>query len=174
MMDEIVKFLFSPQILNQTPDRVGVCTVWIMIATIILCFVGWFQLGGLKKVSKADFIQRFSGDFFNKTSRFIILLLDYNALIFKVQDVKYGVDIPIKQFPYFEINQKILAQLKVGQQPEGNNRDYSSFEIDDLLLGHFEEIGCFEKLGLIGIDGVYDYFDWYIQIVWNNPEVKNI
>ena len=49
---------------------------------------------------------------------------------------------------------------------------YSAFEIDDDLLGYFEDIGNNESKKLIDIDMIYDTFSWYIKIIWENPAVQ--
>jgi hypothetical protein len=45
-------------------------------------------------------------------------------------------------------------------------------ELDDFLLGHFEDIGLFEEKGLIDTEMVYEEFSYYIFEVFENPEIK--
>jgi hypothetical protein len=156
-------------------DKTAFWTFVLTLTTIALCLIAWRQLRGLGKVSRADFINKFNKDFFNPTTQKLILLLSYNALQFKIKNIDYKEEIPSIEFPYFAVNQDVIKQFPENQEHPSNDlipKTYNSFEIDDLLLGYFEEIGCFEKDGLIGIQGVYDMFDWYIQMVWNNPTIK--
>jgi hypothetical protein len=171
-MDELVKFFFSAKNLTEV-DRVGICTAWLTIATILLCVIGWWQLKGIKKVSKADFIQKFSIDFFNEKARNIILLLEYDALVFRTREIEYGDGTANEKFPFFEINKKISSQLQINHDNKSDLiESYTSFDIDDLLLGHFEDIGGFEKQNLISIENVYNYFDYYIQVAWDSKEIQ--
>ena len=68
-----------------------------------------------------------------------------------------------------------MDQIKISleeQQILINKKFYGTFEIDDHLLGKFEDIGSFEKKNLLDIDDVYGSFDWYINIIWNNEEIR--
>jgi hypothetical protein len=173
-MEDICKYLWGTTASNGDVDRVAFWTCVTAIATITLFFVAWYQLVGLKKVSKADFINKFTDGFFNENTQKIILLLTYNALEFKIKDIIYGNDDGVEEFAYFKINEKIVKQLPIDKVIEKKLLEkeiYTSFEIDDLLLGYFEDIGCFEKDNLIGIKGVYDTFDAYLQTTWENPVI---
>src|ERR1700748_73958 len=169
-METIYKF-FGGSIYDDF-DRAGFWTMLLTLTTIALCVIAWKQLNGIKKVSKADFINKFTDKFFNPNARLIMILLDYEALEFNVSDIDYGNDTPKKIFPFFEVKSDIVRQLVDVQELQEIKEVYSGFYIDDVLLGNFEDIGCFEKQGLIGIAGVYDGFDWYIQKVWENQEIK--
>lgn len=156
-------------------DKVGLWTFFLVVATILLWWVAKKQLGGISKTAKVDFIKKFSNEFFSETTRDVLMLLDYNALNFRIKEIEYGENIPSKPFPYFLINEEVTKQLEI--EPEKlkrllDRKTYSAFEIDDCLLGYFEDMGSFEKYGLLDIDHVYDYFDWYIENCWNNGEIK--
>jgi len=165
-----VSDLFAGQV-----DRVAFWTFALVIATLLLWWIAKRQLGGINKVTKADFIKKFSDSFFSDTTRRIIMLFDYNALSFRETEIEYGEDIPTKIFPYFIINEDVVRQLMISSKEQKELLDkkcYSGFEIDDYLLSFFEDIGSFEKKGLINIRDVYDCFDWYIDTIWNNEEVR--
>jgi len=170
-MQDFIKFISGTN--GETVDRTGLWTCFLTIVTAILCYIGWKQLNDLKKISKADFIKKFSSEFFNLETRALMLLIDYNALEFKVKEISYGKDVPSQKFPYFYVNQEILKQITAINSDYKFKNSYTGFDIDDCLLGYLEDIGCFEKQNLIGIQGVYDYFHWYIQKVWNCSELIN-
>lgn len=173
-MEHIYKFLWGTNSSNGEIDRVTFWTCINAVATAILFFIGWYQLRGLKKTSKADFINKFTDGFFNEETRKLMIMLNYKALTFKVKEIAYDDNGSTEDFPYFEIKKNIIQEfpMDVKSQKELLKKEsYSAFEIDDLLLGYFEDIGCFEKDNLIGIRGVYDTFDWYIQTTWDNEAI---
>ena len=156
-------------------DRVALWTFFLVLVTFFLWLVAKNQLGGINKVSKADFIKKFSDSFFSDTTRRIIMLFDYNALSFRESEIEYGDNLPTKTFPYFIINEDVVKQLKISSEEQKiliDKKCFSGFEIDDYLLSFFEDIGSFEKKGLINIRDVYNCFDWYIDTIWNNAEVR--
>lgn len=156
-------------------DHLGVWTALLFLATILLWWVARRQLGGISKTTKADFIHKFSNEFFGDTTRDILLLFNYEALHFKISQIEYGEDVPSKSFPYFLIDGKLVEQMKLDPDKKKKlleRKYYTSFEIDDYLLGYFEDIGSFEKQGLLDIKDVYNRFDWYIEEFWDNTEIK--
>lgn len=157
-------------------DRVGFWTFALFLATALLAYFAGKQLGGISKTTKADFIKKFTDGFFSEETRDMIMLFDYKALDFRSRDIEYSEDILTKPFPYFAINEDVVKQLEINPAKQKKILDkkyYSGFEVDDYLLGFFEDLGSYEKKGLIDIEGVYNGFDWYIDIIWNNYEIKN-
>jgi hypothetical protein len=156
-------------------DRVAFWTFILVIVTFLLWWVGKKQLGGISKTAKADFIKKFSDQFFSKDTQLVVMLFDYNALSFRNGSIEYGKDVDSKPFPYFVINENVVEQFKIESvaiKQLLEKKYYSSYEVDDCLLGFFEDLGSFEKKRLIDIEGVYNAFDWYMDIVWNNEEIK--
>jgi hypothetical protein len=155
--------------------RVALWTFGLVLATLVLVWIAKKQLGGLSKTAKADFNKKFNDDFFNDTTRKIVMLFDYDALRFMNVEIKYGEYKTTKSFPYFLINEDVINQLKISPEELKLLHDkklFTGFEIDDFLLGYFEDIGLFEKKKLIDISDVYNDFDWYLNIIWNNEEIK--
>jgi len=175
MLKEILKYISgTTSYQGNAIDKIGFWTFLLAVAAFLAWWVAKRQLGGISKAAKADFIKKFTDDFFSETTRDIIMLFDYNALHYQNKDIDYGKDVPSKPFPYFVIDENIVKQLQVSPEQQKillDRRVYSSFEIDDYLLGYFEDLGAFEKNGLIDIDAVYSGFDWYINIIWNNEEI---
>lgn len=48
---------------------------------------------------------------------------------------------------------------------------YTTTEVDRLILGHLDDLGVFEKKGIIDIDTVYEEFSEYIENIWKNPAI---
>jgi hypothetical protein len=135
------------------------------IATVWLIFVAYDQLGDSNRTSRADFIRRFADKFFNEPTRDLLMLLDCEALSF--QDTG--------PFPYFVVDEKAVRECGINEEKKRellDRKKYSAYEMDDCLLGYLEDIGFFEKRGLINIEEVNSHFNWYIQMVWDNPEIQ--
>ncbi len=140
------------------------------ILTGILAGVAYWQLKSFNKTTRADFINRFTNEFFNKSTQEIIVLFDYSALKFRVSEVDYGEDISKKEWPYFLIDRNISNQFKTKIANE--KEKYTAFELDDDLLGYFDDLGTYEKKGILDISLVYDVFSFYIELVWENEEIQ--
>ncbi|MFI5137388.1 MAG: hypothetical protein ACHQIM_06135 [Sphingobacteriales bacterium] len=156
--------------LVKSTDWTSVWTFFLTLGTFLLCYIGWSQLRGLKRISKADFLIRFTSGFFNPLNRNFIQLCDCDCLEFKEKKIKYDNEPESWLFPYFEVNQEKFKQLPIDKalvKEDSIRRTYTCYEIDD-FLGYFEDIGKFEKKGFINIQDIYDSFDWYIRTAHNN------
>lgn len=141
-----------------------------------LVWVAWEEWGKLSKISSADFIHKLKSDFFTRETRTLVSLIDCNALEFK--EPENNEECSEKENPqsYFEVNQYILEKTKLPEpimQRLTKRKFFASWDIDDLLLGHFEDIGMLEQKGIIDFQMVYDEFSWYLETVWNNEHIKN-
>lgn len=153
-------------------DMVSFWTFCLVVATIFLYFVAKLQLTGINKTTKADFIKRFNCEFFVESVRNIVMLLDTGAFRYCSKYIK--VDEDQQSYPYFEIIPHVLDQMVMSDDIKTilvNKRFYTAYELDDSLLGRFEDIGLFEKQGLLNTHDVYNHFFWYIDITWNNSEI---
>ncbi len=147
------------------------------VATVLLWLVALQELGGANIVARTDFVRRFNADFFGEETRDLVMLFDYKVLKFKIRTLDYGKGEPEnrKAFPFFEIQNNVLLKLVINNEKKKKLRIrgiYTAFEVDDLLLGFFEDIGALEKRGLLDVKDVYNNFDWYIDMLWNNEEVQ--
>jgi len=141
-----------------------------------LVWVAWEELGKLSKTSSADFIHRLDNDFFTSETRKLVALVDCEALDFKDPSNDESQSVGETDFlAYFEVN---LDNLKKTNLPEeiiksiSKKNYYSTWEVDDLLLGLFENIGMLEQRRIIGFQMVYDVFSWYLETTWKNYEIK--
>ena len=77
-------------------------------------------------------------------TRTLFLLLMNSALTFEVLEITRGDREP-ERLPYLKIDQDIVRQMSgIASVPSGKT-GYSGFELDDLLLGHFESLGWYVK-----------------------------
>jgi hypothetical protein len=47
-----------------------------------------------------------------------------------------------------------------------------AYELDDLLLGHFEDLGILYENKILDIHMIYEEFDWYIITCWENDDIN--
>ena len=74
--------------------------------------------------------------------------------------------------PQFQTIHAIRKVIRIDDKDEKEIKDiYSAFEIDDDLLGYFEDIGNYTERGLLDSEMVYELFDWYIGEIGSNEEV---
>jgi hypothetical protein len=140
-----------------------------ILATIFAAFlvwVAWEELSKLSKTSSADFIHRLDNDFFTPKTRKLVSLIVCGALEFCPND---------EGEPYFQVDLDKLDKTKLPEKLKeslGRVRYYSAFEVDDSLLGLFENIGMLERRGIVDFQMVYDVFSWYLKEAWNNDHIK--
>lgn len=148
----------------------NISEISMSIITLLLLFVAFLQLHYLNKTRKADFIHRFKRDFFNEDTRQILFTIDQDLLTF----VEPPAD---SKNPYFEINKENMdkmpdAYIEYQKAFKKTNYTIEALKIDYYLLGHFEDIGLFEKKGIMDIGYVYESFDWYIQLVHKDCAIQ--
>jgi hypothetical protein len=153
-------------------DNYILCRVdWTAIFTLGILIVAWTQLRKINKTSSADFLHRFKNDFFNDKTRLLILLAEYDCLRY-VKPKEEGV-------PYYEIlldnikdeNSKNETKRKI-EKFLNDNYIIDVYEIDDLLLGHFEDMGILNKKKVLNIEMIYEAFSTYINICWENEQIQ--
>ena len=94
-----------------------------------------------------------------------------SALTFEVLEITRGDREP-ERLPYLKIDQDIVRQISgIASVPSGKT-GYSGFELDDLLLGHFESLGWYVKKKLIDYDAAYSTFSSYLMETYEHPEIK--
>jgi hypothetical protein len=165
MVNFFKTLLCSPNI-----DWTATGTMIIALITSLLAIIAWIQLEKANNISKADFDQRFKNDFFNEKTRQLFMLFQYDLMVFKREFVNNTDD----EFPYFEVDSTQfdanpifaidLAEMKYR---------YSAYEIDEFLLGHFEDLGLFCKKGLMDIEFIYEGFSYYIEKIHSNKQIQN-
>jgi hypothetical protein len=152
-------------------DPVTVWTAAIALITFSGVLVAWRQLAGIRATSRADFTFRFIESFFTVETRTLFLLLINSALAFDVKEIVENGK-TIDRLPYLKINDTVASQLSgITSLPPGKN-GYSSFDIDDLLLGHFESLGWYVRKKLIEFDAAYSTFSYYLMASFEHPEIR--
>jgi hypothetical protein len=132
-------------------------------AELLIAYAAWIQLNKIKNVNNAEFIYKLKKDFFTKEARNLMTLIQLDAL-------KYVND---EKLPYFIVLEERIAELPEEIKKELlNKRFYTVYEIDDILLGHFEDIGIFEQSGILDNKMIYEEFAWYIETIYKNREIQ--
>jgi len=136
---------------------------------LIGSIIAIFQLYYLNKNRKADFIHRFKKDFFCESTRHILFLIDLDLLTFSDPQSN-------QEYPYFKIDKNKLEKLpdvfiEYKNSAKKMNYTIDAFKIDEYLLGHFEDMGLFKKDRVMNLRYIYESFDWYIQITYDNSAI---
>jgi hypothetical protein len=143
------------------------------LTSIVLTILGLRQLGDIWVTGSETFLQNLKKDFFTKEARYILALMENKLLVFKTEIPPPGND-PEGEFAYFEIkstpSQQLQIILKDLNFKDGNL--ISSYEVDDFLLQHLEDIGFLYKKKLITIKNVDQLFGYYIESVFESSEIK--
>jgi hypothetical protein len=151
-------------------DWTATGTMITAIVTSGLVLLAWRQLKKMNEISRADFDQRFKNDFFNEKTQQLFMMFQYDLISFKTEFISYIND----EFPYFEIDVTKIDSNPIFKMYLDETKDrYSAYEVDNLLLGHFEDLGLFYKKGLMDIEFIYEGFDYYIEEIHNNKHIQN-
>jgi hypothetical protein len=136
------------------------------IVTFALFAIAYLQLGGLARTASAEFVVKLKQDVFTREMRTLFQLVENEWLTLK------GID---EDNRYFSVetekidNSGLPGELKAALK---SRLFYSEYEIDDLLLGHFEDIGLLVKKEVLAFDMVYEEFSYYIELVGRNVEIR--
>jgi hypothetical protein len=173
----ILSFLFGSA--NSGIDRAALWTGLSALFTgitaavaIVAIRIALNELKSTQETTRADFAKRFVDSFFCTETRVFFTLLMNSALKFEVMDILDQSQKKIDYLPIFRINKHIAHQLRgvIGFNPDKDG--YSAFDVDDLLLGHFEDIAWYERRKLIDINAIHSTFGYYITASFKNEEIQ--
>ena len=146
-----------------------------MFFTALLTIIAYFQLNASHQTQKADFAHRLKNDFFTDETRELMMLFSMGFIEFlnnENKDDEDSVNKTISEFVHFKVNNDAIKRLNTILSSNGEKKEYKKFytdsEIDDLLLGHMEDIGFLLKQGSIDILATYELFGDYIITVWEH------
>lgn len=136
------------------------------IGTIGLSVIAYIQLGNILEVNEqnaravaATFLNDFKTGFFTEQQRILILLIEKKYLKFNKSEEVFENTAPkkfISKFPdlHFLHRQCYLTQ-----------------EIDDYLLGHFEDAALLKQNGVITLEDAEQHFEYYLSAALENEEI---
>jgi hypothetical protein len=134
------------------------------IATLILAFIAYLQFQQLNTTSSANFIHQLSDSVFTDKARILLELIDEKSLTYNKSNYTFAID----KGALKEKNLTMLIKVTFGY----DKRIFSCYEIDDLLLSKFEDLGLLEQKGIVDIDMAYVLFDWPIEVTWENNDIQ--
>ena len=138
----------------------------LAVFTVLIVFFAKEQLKASGRRETADFALRFKRDFFTDKTRDLVMLCDNDLLEF----IEKGDD---ACFKVLKEKQRIDQPCDVINFLSAKERDYySTYEIDDFLLTHLEDLGTFETKKVLDIDYIYEGFSWYLVTAFENEAVK--
>jgi len=152
--------------------QIEIITLVTTAATLILMLCAIFQLERYTNSTKADFAHKIKTDFFNDKERTIMFLLNNDLLQFiSVKDCNSNTS-----FSYFQVDKKKLLNFQNYSLDNMNDiqSNYSSLEIEDIILNHFEDLNMYRKNSIVGDDYLYNGFYAYVESVYNNAQIQNL
>jgi len=130
------------------------------VLTAVLIIFGYFQLRSINKTTSAEFTHKIKNDFYTESNIYLLTLFDENALMVDTNG----------EVAWFYIDTVKYKSLRKNIDLHTIPLIYQSNQID-ALLQNFEDLGLYERNGLIDIDYIYEGFDYYVEALWDNQEV---
>lgn len=145
---------------------IAAALIGAIVALVLVCVAIW-QLTGIAGTASADFVLRKSDQFFKEDTRLLLHLIESDYLIFrKASNLNES---------YFAVNKGSINDSQLHQELKqrlSRRSAFSTYEIDDLLLGPLEDVGYLESVGIIDIDIIDNTFGFYIETIVENPAIK--
>jgi hypothetical protein len=169
--DEKVQIQEEPKVkkIEKQTFNTVILSIGISLAIVSVQFTQLLLNG---KSMKADFAHKIKTDFFTDEERTLMLLLNNDLLEFRI----FKDSISKIEFSYFALNCKkakyfqndtinLLTKAKI---------TYSTLEIEDILLNHFEDLNMYRKHKIIANDYLYNGFSGYFDYVYKNVQIQKL
>ncbi|HEY5123179.1 MAG TPA: hypothetical protein VIK14_05535, partial [Ignavibacteria bacterium] len=77
-------------------------------------------------------------------------------------------------FHYFELNHEKLEKYPILKKYPSIEKTsiIPSNEVDDLLLGHFEDLGIYLENKMLTLNFIYEGFEYYVKTIWKNEQIQ--
>ena len=144
---------------GKTVDRTA---RWTGAIAVVTALVGGLrvllQLRSIRRTSRADFTKRFIDSFFVEDSRTSVhAAAEFRPRICRAANRGRRATKSMS-CPTLRIKKEIADQL-IGIVPLNPEKTgYSAFEVDDFLLGHFEDVGWYVQRKLMDLNAAYQSF----------------
>ncbi len=155
------------------------------LLTIVLAWIAWVQLGSLSETAKreserahvdsqrssANFILELKQDFFQEETRTLMHLLEEKWIRYVDRN---EANQPLEA-PFFKVNEDLIKQSGLDPEIQGRllkKTAYSEYDLDDLLLGHFEDLAMLREKKVLDMEMIDEMFSWYMETTWDNLEIR--
>jgi hypothetical protein len=145
--------------------RLNRSSFWSMlstVSTIVLLFIAYNQLHGINETTAAEFSHKIKNDLYTPQKIRLITLFDDKLLLFK-SDSNGSV--------WYEIDTTEIQTGKKQTTADLQPQKVNIFQVDELLQD-FEDLSFYEKRGQIKFEYIYDAYAYYIEMLWENPEMQ--
>ncbi len=157
------------------------------LITVLLIGIAYVQLKNISETTNADFIHKLKNDFFKTETRNLFHLIEHDYILFRKTSKNFDETLndnciceknkldELNSEYFFEVDSNKIKNSGLPEEIQDlllQKKFYSSFELDDFLLGHFEDVGLFEERGIIDIEMVYEEFSWYLKATYENCQIK--
>lgn len=173
----IIEFLWKILlfICGDEKKKINRSVLWAVFnttATFILLTFTLLQVRQVSRTTKGEVLQKFSENFFKPETRELLMLFEYGLIKFKENNINvdtvmglpqnFGCFVRANSYPP-TLNSFLLDTTKT---------IFSSYEIDDYVLGHLENLGMYLKMEMVDIEEIYLNYGWYIMLFWEDPEME--
>ena len=145
------------------------------MATVSIAVIAWNELSKNRKIKSAEFINEFTATFFSPKTSELLMLFEFGLIEFISKNTGENKlkNLP-EYFSYFKV--RMEGYKRRGDIP-GYLLDYTdiyaAYEIEDLLLGHFEDMGLFIDNKVMTKNFIFDVFGFYIVKTGQNKQIQN-
>lgn len=147
-------------------------TALTAIFTLFLVLVGYDQLEKFNETNKRVFLQNLKNDFFTDYERTLMFLIDNKYLIFNTIKLDGNEIYNTKNEISFFINTvDNRIDFIIDEIPLLKRKYFTSNEIDDFLLQHFEDIGILYENENLTKEDIVETFGYYLETCWGYKEI---
>lgn len=158
--------------MKKNINWIEISTFFSTTATLLLVAFTYLQVSRYRESMKADFAHKIKIDFFNDSERTLMFLFNNDLLKFTIFTDKDSST----SFSYFKldkVNAKHFQNDSIKLLPN-IKESYSTYEVEDYLLNHFEDLNMYRKNGIIGPEYLYNGFAWYVESVFENKDIQKL
>jgi hypothetical protein len=132
------------------------------LATIVIAIIAQNQLSKTNTIASLTCLIDFKNSFFTEQQRVFVLLIENQWLIFAFEGNQglFNNKAPKKFKDKFKHNEFL------------NRGHFLTQEVDDYLIGNFEDAALLEKNGVISEKDAEQNFGYYLKLTCENEEIK--
>lgn len=136
-------------------------------ATLLLAYIAWEQLRNLAETSSAQFLLELKEDLFTAETRTLFHLFELKWLTFH--------ETGEKNIAWFEVNTEAIAHSSLPKEIKDKlteRKVYSTYEVDDWVLGPLEDVGLLLKRKILPVAVIYEEFSTFYELTLTNEAIQ--